>query len=176
MCFGIPMLSICALWTLWTFYVLVWICLFHIFISGYVTYICLCSRNVYLRSHLFFFFFYRLFLCRLSSIAFSSDRVSCSNHFFEVFYSPNSMADRFPLNLLAFTPFFPQFLIFSRIIPSFSFTLPFFHLHFLSLPCFSLAVAFFLSSFISLFFLPFLCSFVNFFFFFFFAVQTLSVV
>ena len=31
--FGIPMLSICELWTLWTFCVLVWICIFHIFIS-----------------------------------------------------------------------------------------------------------------------------------------------
>ena len=38
LCFGIPMLSICALWTLWTFCVPVWICLFHIFISGYVPY------------------------------------------------------------------------------------------------------------------------------------------
>ena len=28
---------ICALWTLWTFCVPVWICLFHVFISGYVT-------------------------------------------------------------------------------------------------------------------------------------------
>ena len=37
LCFGIPMLYICALWTFWTFYVSVWICLFHIFISGYVT-------------------------------------------------------------------------------------------------------------------------------------------
>ena len=36
-CFGIPMLSICALWTLWTFCEPVWMCLFHIFISGYVT-------------------------------------------------------------------------------------------------------------------------------------------
>ena len=39
LCFWIPMLSICALWTLWAFCVPVWICLFHIFISGYVTYI-----------------------------------------------------------------------------------------------------------------------------------------
>ena len=30
------MLSIWALWTLWTFSVSVWICLFHVFISGYV--------------------------------------------------------------------------------------------------------------------------------------------
>ena len=37
LCFGIPMLSICALWTLWTFCIPVWICLFHVFISGYVT-------------------------------------------------------------------------------------------------------------------------------------------
>ena len=36
LCFGIPMLSICALWTLWTFCVPVWICLFHIFMYGYV--------------------------------------------------------------------------------------------------------------------------------------------
>ena len=28
---------LCASWTLWTFYVLVWICLFQVFISGYVT-------------------------------------------------------------------------------------------------------------------------------------------
>ena len=28
---------LCALWTLWTFCVPVWICLFHVFISGYVT-------------------------------------------------------------------------------------------------------------------------------------------
>ena len=27
---------LCALWTLWTFCVPVWICLFHVFISGYV--------------------------------------------------------------------------------------------------------------------------------------------
>ena len=31
LCFGIPMLSIYELWTLWTFYVPVWVCLFHIF-------------------------------------------------------------------------------------------------------------------------------------------------
>ena len=30
-------LCICALWTLWTFYVWVWICLFLVFISGYGT-------------------------------------------------------------------------------------------------------------------------------------------
>ena len=36
-CFGIPMLSLCALWTLWTFCVPVWIYLFHIFMYGYVT-------------------------------------------------------------------------------------------------------------------------------------------
>ena len=36
-CFGIPMLSICALWTLWTFCEPVWMCLFHIFMYGYVT-------------------------------------------------------------------------------------------------------------------------------------------
>ena len=38
-CFGIPMICvfICALWTLWTFCVPVWVCLFHVFISGYVT-------------------------------------------------------------------------------------------------------------------------------------------
>ena len=38
-CFEIPMLSICALWTLWTFCVPVWICTFHISVSGYGTYI-----------------------------------------------------------------------------------------------------------------------------------------
>ena len=37
LCFGIPMLSIYELWTLWTFCVPVWRCLFHVFISGYVT-------------------------------------------------------------------------------------------------------------------------------------------
>ena len=39
LCFGILMLYvyICALWTLWTFCVPVWICLFHIFMYGYVT-------------------------------------------------------------------------------------------------------------------------------------------
>ena len=36
-CFGIPMLYICALWILWTFYVPVYTCQFHVFISGYVT-------------------------------------------------------------------------------------------------------------------------------------------
>ena len=37
LCFGIPMLYICALWTLWMFCVPVWICPFHISMSGYVT-------------------------------------------------------------------------------------------------------------------------------------------
>ena len=37
LCFGIPMLSICALWTLWTFCVPVWICLFQISMYSYVT-------------------------------------------------------------------------------------------------------------------------------------------
>ena len=36
-CFGIPMLSLCAIWTLWTFCVPVWICTFHIFMYSYVT-------------------------------------------------------------------------------------------------------------------------------------------
>ena len=36
-CFRIPMLSIYVLWTLWKFCVPVWICLFHIFMYGYVT-------------------------------------------------------------------------------------------------------------------------------------------
>ena len=39
LCFGISMLSICALWTLWTFCIPVWICLFHVFIYSYVTYL-----------------------------------------------------------------------------------------------------------------------------------------
>ena len=38
LCFGIPMLSICAIWTLWMFCIPVWICLFHIFMYGYVCY------------------------------------------------------------------------------------------------------------------------------------------
>ena len=37
LCFGIPMLYICAWWTLWTFCVPVWICLFHVSVSWYVT-------------------------------------------------------------------------------------------------------------------------------------------
>ena len=38
---------ICALWTLWTFYVPVWVCLFHIHISGYVTKGLLLGINYY---------------------------------------------------------------------------------------------------------------------------------
>ena len=55
--FGIPMLSICALWTLWTFCVPVWICLFHIFIYGYVTHgtykICLSSFVIYIYIYIY---------------------------------------------------------------------------------------------------------------------------
>ena len=56
LCFGIPMLL--YIWTLWTFCVPVWICLFHVFISVYVTHVhhyILSSCNCLLikvRSHL----------------------------------------------------------------------------------------------------------------------------
>ena len=45
-CFGIPMLSTCALWTLWTFCVPVWICTFHIFLYGYVTTLAITQRGL----------------------------------------------------------------------------------------------------------------------------------
>ena len=38
-CFGIPMFYVIYIWTLWKFCVSVWICLFHVFISGYVTFV-----------------------------------------------------------------------------------------------------------------------------------------
>ena len=47
-CFGIPMsyiIYVIYIWTLWTFCVPVWICLFHIFISGYVTVVCVVSGH-----------------------------------------------------------------------------------------------------------------------------------
>ena len=67
-CFRIPMLSVCALWTLWTFCVPVWICLFHIFMYGYVTSICISKSNLLILTFsimsffLLFNFFYILVL------------------------------------------------------------------------------------------------------------------
>ena len=57
MCFGILMLYI---WTLWTFCVPVWICLFHVFISAYVTPVRIWNNRVrlYLNMYLHYYNWY----------------------------------------------------------------------------------------------------------------------
>ena len=48
---------ICALWILWTFCVPVWICLFHIFMYGYVTYI-----YIYIYIHIYIYIYSYIYI------------------------------------------------------------------------------------------------------------------
>ena len=53
---------LCVLWTLWTFCIPVWICLFHIFMYGYVTILSASRTSIYLFIYLFIYFYSFIYL------------------------------------------------------------------------------------------------------------------